>query len=533
MKKPHVNLLWFCALIVSPLFGQNNDRYTQVNLVSDVPGLAAHTDPNLVNAWGIARSATSPWWVNSAGKGLSLVYDATGAPFPAASPIRVTIPANNGFSVPTGIVFNSTSDFPIAPGFPAVFLFSNINGTISGWNPNVNASTAVVKVNTPGAVYTGLTIADSRIGSTLYAANFASGNVDTFDANFNPVTLSPGAFHDPAVPAAFHPFNVMNVGGNIFVEFAQPQGNEEAKGPGLGFVDEFSPNGQLILRLQNGPWMNAPWGVTMAPATFGSLGGQLLVGQFGSGQIAAFNPATGAFEGLLMGTNNAPIVIDGLWGIMFGNSGPNGSPNELYFAAGINDEAHGLFGKLTAAPQIESPGPITLAPGQSIPLNVRLSSAAGPTGVMLTLTSSNPGVVTVTPTAVVAAGESAPRPAPIVTGVAPGQATITISAPGFPTITIPVNVTFTMSFVPASIVAHLTDRQARPLLVLAAPAASQLTIALSSSNASVASTPSNVTIPAGQQSVAVPISLTGTGSAAITATVVGGGGTATLPVTVQ
>jgi len=531
MKRSHANVLWFCALIVSPLFGQNNDRYTQINLVSDVPGLAAHTDPNLVNAWGIARSATSPWWVNSAGKGLSLVYDATGAPFPAASPIRVTIPATNGFSVPTGIIFNPTSSFQIAPGLSAVFLFSNINGTISGWNPNVNPSTAVVKVNTPGAVYTGLTIGESRIGNTLYAANFATGNVDTFDGNFNPVTLSAGAFHDASVPAAFHPFNVMNVGGNIFVEYAQPEGDDEAKGPGLGFVDEFSPNGQLILRLENGPWMNAPWGVTMAPATFGSLGGQLLVGQFGSGQIAAFNPATGAFEGLLMGTDNAPIEIDGLWGIMFGNAGPNGLPNELYFAAGIDDEDHGLFGKLTAAPQFEAPTAITLAPGQSIPLGVRLSTVAGAAGALLTLTSSNPGVVTVTPTVTVPAGESAPRPAPVLTGVSQGQATITISAPGFPTITIPVTVTFTMSFVPSSVTARLTDRQVRPLLVLAAPVTSQLTVSLSSSNASVASVPMNVTIPAGQQTVAVPISLTGSGTAVITASV--GGATATFTVTVQ
>jgi uncharacterized protein (TIGR03118 family) len=342
-------------LLALPLLAQNGSRYEQTNLVSDLPGMAKRTDTNLVNAWGIASSATGPWWVNSAGKGLSLVYNGDGAAFPPASPLIVTVPPA-GASEPTGIVFNDTGQFAVGPNQPAVFLFANTNGTISGWNPNANATAAVIKVTTSGAAYTGLTLGRISGNPVLYAANFAGG-VEVFNGSFGPVNLPSGAFHDPQIPSGYAPFNVQNIGGSIFVMFAKvaPDGDEEP-GPGLGYVDQFTPEGALVLRLEHGSWMNAPWGIVAAPPGFGSMSNQLLVGQFGGGQIASFNPENGKFKGLMIGSGKEPVEIEGLWGIRFGNGGNAGSPLELFFAAGIQDEAHGLFGKLTPATDDNSEG---------------------------------------------------------------------------------------------------------------------------------------------------------------------------------
>jgi uncharacterized protein (TIGR03118 family) len=524
--------LWCCALSISPLVAQQ-DRYVQTNLVSDVIGLAAHTDPNLVNAWGIAASATSPWWVNSAGKGLSILYDGTGTPFPINSPLKVAIPPL-GSSIPTGIVFNNTTDFPVDTGLPAAFLFSTINGTIAGWNPNVLPATAVTKVTTPGAVYTGLTLGQINGANVLYAANFAGGKVDVFDRNFMPLSLPSGAFQDPTVPAGFSPFNVQNVGGSIFVMFAQPIPGGEVKGPGLGFVDKFSSSGVLQLRLQHGDWMNAPWGVTMAPASgFGVMSGRLLVGQFGGGQIASFDAQTGQFLGLMLATNGSPVHIDGLWGIRFGNGGTAGSATELFFAAGINDEADGLFGKLSVNPQIVLPPSITLAPGQTISLPLTLSSPA-PTDLMISLTTSNPTVATVTPTEFITAGSTGQdRRGPTVTGVSFGTAVITASAPGFASATINVQVTLNMSFAPSSLT-ETVGTQARALLLLSSPApVGGLTVNLSSSNLGVAMVPTTVFIGAGSTSASVPVTPVGRGSAIVTASVSPFVTVATLNVTVQ
>jgi uncharacterized protein (TIGR03118 family) len=324
-------------------------RYEQINLVSDLPNIAGRRDFDLVNAWGIAfAEPTGPWWVNAAGTGLSILYDGNGAPFPAPNGLKVTIPPA-GASVPTGIVFNNTPDFFIAPGQRATFIFSSVTGTISAWNPAANPTSAVIKATTPGAVYTGLTIGTLASGQNiLYAANFVRG-IETFDTNFNPLPFNPTAFQDPQVPPDYGPFNVQNIGGSIFVMFAKRSGEDEVKGPGFGFVDRFTPEGRLVMRLQTGPWMNAPWGIVMSPTVFGTLSQRLLVGQFGGGQIAAFDPNTGNFVGLMLGTNGQPVVIDGLWGIRFGNDGTAGSSRELFFAAGIEDEDHGLFGKLRPA----------------------------------------------------------------------------------------------------------------------------------------------------------------------------------------
>jgi uncharacterized protein (TIGR03118 family) len=317
--------------------------YTVNPLVSDVSGGAPHQDANLINAWGLAFVGTGPWWVNAEATGLSLLYNGSGVP----QSLIVTVPpaSGTGKGTPTGIVGNATQDFQIAPGKPGVFLFATLDGTISGWNPNVNNTLAIVKV-TASAVYTGLTMAQLNGANVLYAAN-ALGSIDVYDTNFNKMTLSPGAFTDPGVPTGYAPYNVQALGGNIFVTWSNGGG-----GAGAGYVSEFTPAGTLVMELQHGTWMNAPWGLALAPLNgfgtgFGPKSGRILVGQLGSGQIAAFNTKSGKFEGLLNDTNGNPITIDGLWGIGFGNNGGAGSAKALYFASGPSFYGHGLFGSIT------------------------------------------------------------------------------------------------------------------------------------------------------------------------------------------
>ncbi len=344
----------FAFALASAVPALGEQGYVQHNLVSDIAGLADHTNPNLVNAWGVTRSATGPWWVNAADAGVSIVLDGTGAAIPTANPLVVMVPAagGTGMGSPTGIVFNGTSDFALATGRPARFIFATEDGTISGWNSGVNPTHAVIKVdNSVSAGYKGLAMGSMDGHNVLYAANFRAGSVDVFDTNYSPVSMPAGAFHDAMIPDGYAPFNVQNIGGTIFVAFAKQdeEHEEEVAGPGLGYVDQFTPAGTLVMRLRHGPWFNAPWAVTMAPPQhFGQLSGRLLVGNFGSGQIASFDAATGEFEGMLRGNRGKPITIDGLWGLEFGNGGTAGSATTLYFAAGIQDEAHGLFGTLTA-----------------------------------------------------------------------------------------------------------------------------------------------------------------------------------------
>lgn len=325
-------------------------HYQQTNLVSDVPGLAAMTDPNLVNAWGLSRSATSPWWVADNGTGLSTLYDGAGN----IQSLVVTIPNVPGVTdpaAPTGTVFNgSPTDFLVAPGKPARFLFDTEEGTISAWN---SGPAAVLMVdNSATAVYKGLTLAANGTANLLYAANFKAGTVDVFDGTFAPVNLGPKAFRDHRLPASFAPFNVQVIGTSIYVAFAQREAGsiDEVHGPGKGAVDVFSTAGVLQKRLEWGPWFNAPWGLVQAPAGFGLASNRILVGQFGSGKIATFDPNTGRFLGLLRGTRHRPLMIDGLWALSFGNGAKAGPTTTLFFSAGIDDEAHGLFGTITPIP---------------------------------------------------------------------------------------------------------------------------------------------------------------------------------------
>ena len=332
-------------------------HYIQTNLVSDVPGAAASTDPDLVNAWGMSRSGTSPWWVSDNGTGKATLYNGAGV----KQGLVVTIappPGGSDPATPTGQVFNATgSGFVVSKMVAGVqksgtsrFIFATEDGTISGWSPTVDGTHSLIAVdNSATAIYKGLAILTLSGTTRLYAANFKAGTVDVFDTDWQPVTSV--TFADPTLPPGYAPFNVQALGTSLFISYAKvgvlP---DEQHGKGFGFVDEFDFNGVLIRHFQHGPWLNAPWGMASAPASgFGEFSGALLVGNFGSGQIVAYDRNSGEFLGFLHGARG-PLTIDGLWGLAFGNAGSDGLPTELFFTAGPNDENDGLFGKLTAAP---------------------------------------------------------------------------------------------------------------------------------------------------------------------------------------
>lgn len=333
------------GMIVCVYARASAQHYQQTNLVSDVPGLAAVTDANLVNAWGLTASASSPWWVADNGTGVSTLYNGAGQKLA----LTVTIPPPPGGtppSAPTGVVFNGSSDFGAAR-----FIFVTEDGTISGWN---GGTSAVLKFTSPTpAIYKGVTIGQVNGVNYLYVANFHNGSVDVFDTNYAPTSVPAGAFTDPNIPDGYAPFNVQNIGGKIYVAFAKQDEDkkDEVAGAGLGFVDAFDANGVLLQRFRQGHWMNAPWGLALAPEGFGKLSGKLLVGQFGSGEIASFDPDNGNFHGLLRGLHGQPLAIDGLWALRFGNGVSAGPVNTLFFTAGIDDEAHGLFGTITPVPK--------------------------------------------------------------------------------------------------------------------------------------------------------------------------------------
>lgn len=365
----HWSLASVAALsFATVLAAQPTQHYTQTNLVSDMPGVAAVTDPNLVNAWGMSRSSGSPWWVSDNGPGLTTLYTGAGAAVPLGQPCPagtfvncVTIPSGDPNSSPTGTptgqVFNGTTDFQITPGNPAHFIFVTEDGTISAWN---GGPSAVIMVNTHSAsVFKGVALATASTASGamanyLYVADFRKGHVNVYDANFHRAHLDDDAFEDESIPRGFAPFNVQNIGGNLYVAFAQPDSakHDEVDGAGLGYVDVFSPTGRLLHRLQHGLWFNAPWGMAQAPTDFGANSHNILVGQFGSGQILVFDPVTGKFKGPLYDATNQPIVIDGLWGIAFGGGTTSGPSNALFFTAGPDGEQHGLFGTITAVENV-------------------------------------------------------------------------------------------------------------------------------------------------------------------------------------
>jgi uncharacterized protein (TIGR03118 family) len=333
----------------------------QTNLVSDIANLAAFTDPNLKNPWGIASSATSPFWVSNNGTGTSTLYNGAGQP----QTLVVTIPPSPGgtpSSKPTGQVFYGGAGFELAPGQPARFIFATEGGTIAGWNPASNPTNALTEVITPGAVYKGLAIGNNGSADLLYAANFAQAKIDVFNGSWAATTLS-GSLPDPNLPAGYAPFNVQNLGGTLYVTYAMlGAGGDDISGAGIGIVDAFDLNGNLLRRVVSpGGALNSPWGVALAPAGFGGFGSALLIGNSGDGLINAFDPTTGALLGTLLDMNNNPIINDGLWGLRFGNGGDGGNLNTLYFTAGLNNEANGLFGSIAALSGPTVPEPSTLA----------------------------------------------------------------------------------------------------------------------------------------------------------------------------
>ena len=330
-----------CAVLLLAVFPQCLSAatgYVQVNLVSDVPGVAMHTDPNLKNPWGVSFSATSPFWVSDQGLGLATLYDGLGN----IESLVVSIPSIGMPSGPTGQAFNSTTSFNLPDGSPAVFLFDTLDGQIVGWNHGAG-TTGVSVATVSGALFTGLAI--DNVGSTnyLYAAD-NTGHIDVFDTAFNNVTntIFAGKFVDPNGLPGFNPFNIRNISGNLYVTYAKV--SAQGIGQPGGFVDEFDSSGNLLKRIATSGSLYAPWGITLAPTTFGSLGGDLLIGQFGNGVILVYDPSTDAFLGTVNGKNGQPIVNPYLWALEFRTAGPNVITNALYFTAGYNRQLDGLFG---------------------------------------------------------------------------------------------------------------------------------------------------------------------------------------------
>lgn len=341
-----------CALAMSAPVFADSGSYDVTNLVSDLPSLAPKTDINLVNGWGIVSSPNSPTWLSDNGSGKSTVYDGTGA-----LQLTVSVPSvsGTGHGVPTGIVFNlgsspTSTDFLIGgPGTAARFLWATEDGGIAAWA--AGASATIKFTATDGAVYKGLAMAgDGGTHFQIYAADFHNGKIDVINSSFA-LTGSMGGFVDPALPKGYAPFNIMNIQGNLYVAYAvrEQGGDDEVAGSGLGIVDVFDPNGFLIARVATGGKLNAPWGMALAPAGFGKFSHHLLVGNFGDGTINAFDLKNYTFAGQLRTAKGQTLTIDGLWGIAFGNGFRLQPADTLFFAAGPDDEGHGVYGKIEPA----------------------------------------------------------------------------------------------------------------------------------------------------------------------------------------
>jgi uncharacterized protein (TIGR03118 family) len=326
------------------------NSFVQHNLVSDIPGMASYTDPQLVNPWGVAFSGKSPFWVSDNGVGLATLYNTFGVK--QGLVVSIPPPAGGTSSAPTGQVFNGTSGFG-----GSHFIFSTEDGTISAWS---GGTSATLEVDNSGAtsVYKGLAMASSGGANYLYATDFRLGTVSVFDSSFASHTFSASQFTDPSLPAGYAPFGIQNFGGNLYVTYALQDAakHDDVACPGCGFVDVYDSSGNLLGRLISGGALNSPWGMAIAPAGFGPFSGDLLVGNFGNGWINVFD-SSGNWLAALDDTTGNPLVIDGLWNIGFGNGGNGGFANTLYFSAGINGEADGLFGGLSPTPE---PGTMTL-----------------------------------------------------------------------------------------------------------------------------------------------------------------------------
>jgi len=338
--------------------------YLVHNLVSDLPDTADFQDKNLVNPWGISSSATGPFWIGNNGSNTSTIYSTNGTP----NSLVVTIPTPGmptGGAV-TGVISNATTAFNVTSGGKtknASFIFCTEDGTISGWSPTVNATGAIIAVDqsATGAVFKACVAGGTAAAPLIYVTDFHNGVVDVFDGSFHPV-VSATAFSDPLIPAGFAPFGIANFAGSIYVTYAEQDAakHDDVAGAGNGIVDVFDGSGTFLRRLITRGALNSPWGMAMAPASFGQYGSALLVGNFGGGMINAFDPGTGNLLGTLQDNTGNNIPIPGLWALYFGNGGKGGDPATLYFTAGIagpygeTPESHGLFGSIQAAPSFIS-----------------------------------------------------------------------------------------------------------------------------------------------------------------------------------
>jgi uncharacterized protein (TIGR03118 family) len=342
--------------------------YQQTNLVSDIQGLAQNppsgqADTQLLNPWGLVATSTSPWWISDNNAGISTLYNGQGVK--QGLVVNIPTPTSATGGTPTGVVFTGASGFSFqADGTTtgAVFTFVTEDGTIVAWGPGINpqdlpGDAFIVPTAANGAVYKGATIAQMTTGgpSYLYVTNIRSGRIEVYDTNFKPVHLPDIDGHvalvDNEIPEGFAPFNVQEIDGDLYVTYARQNAarHDDLDFPGFGFVDKYSPSGKLLQRLEGGPWLNAPWGVALAPANFGFYSNHLLIGNAGSGQIAVYDVASGRFDGLLRDANGHALQNDRLWALKFGNGQAAGPSNWLFFTAGIGDEAHGLFGFFTPA----------------------------------------------------------------------------------------------------------------------------------------------------------------------------------------
>jgi uncharacterized protein (TIGR03118 family) len=348
--------------------------FTQTNLVSDIPGEAEHTDPNLVNPWGISESPSSPFWIADNGSGVSTLYTGTGA----SVPLVVTIPnPSGGTSAPTGTVFNGNS----AAFNGDAFLFASEDGAITGWRGALGTNAQILLNGTgDNAVFKGLAISNIGSSTYVYATDFHNNLITVLPSTGAPALT--GNFTDPGLPSGYAAFGIENLNGELYVSYAKQDAakHDDVAGLGNGYIDVFSLNGDFIKRLvSNGP-LDSPWGMTLAPVGFGTLGGDLLVGNFGDGTIEAFNATTGAFVTQFDDSHGNPLVDQGLWGLDFGNGGSGGSANTLYFTAGIPGsgavEDHGLFGSLTV-PDAASSGWLVGAAGLALIAASRRRSCLG------------------------------------------------------------------------------------------------------------------------------------------------------------
>ncbi len=319
-------------------------RVAVTNLTSDITNAASVMDPDLVNPWGLSISPSGPWWVSDNGTGLSTLYNSSGQ----NQGLIVTIPpgSGSGTGTPSGTVYNGTGGFKIN-GQPSAFLFCTEDGTISGWYGGTTAYIAVNN-NGNGAVYKGMALASQGGANYLYVANFNAGTVEAYDTNFAPHSFGSNAFVDTTLPAGYAPFNVQLIGSKLVVAYAKQDAakHDDVPGQGFGYVDIYDTAGNLSLRLAHTVYLNAPWGVALAPSNFGGFSNDLLIGNFGNGAISAYNMSTGAFVGNFFDVNDLPLKIDGLWALAFGNGGSGGPTTTLYFTAGPFNENHGIFGSI-------------------------------------------------------------------------------------------------------------------------------------------------------------------------------------------